>query len=154
MTFTSENQPENRKKRGKSFKNKLLDVIREESMINVTPGASLETAEKAFIKTLARRAFSEDDAQGLTLLRELLSKSYPTLKSTMDTFTFDLKEDSTPAEKAAAILSAIAQGEIPPDVGSTLIQAAKNMIDIELATDLKERIEALEKLYDSSGEET
>ena len=39
---------------------------------------------------------------------------------------------------------AISTGDIPPDVGSMLIQAAKNMVDIELATDLKERIEAIE----------
>ena len=139
--FSSENQP---KGRGMSFKNKLLEVIRDNSLLGVGVNESKERAEQAYLKHLAKRAFDPDDDHSHILLKELLSKSYPSLKPTMDTFDFKLNENSTPAEKAEALIMAISTGDIPPDVGSMLIQAAKNMVDIELATDLKERIEAIE----------
>lgn len=149
--FSKDNQPP-KGPRGRSFKNKLLDVIKENSLIDCSVNDSKETTEKVFLKHIAVRAFDRDDNQSHTLLRELLSKSYPTLKATMDTFNFELSEDSTSSEKAEAILMAISNGNIPPDVGSMLIQAAKSVVDIEMATDLKERIEALEKLYDCASE--
>lgn len=140
--FTSENQP---KGRGRSFKNKLLEVIKSESLAGVSINDGDETAEKKFIAAVAKRAFDSEDAQSHILLKELLSKSYTTLKPTMPLVDFDLEEGATPIQKAEAILQAVSMGCIPPDVGAMLISAAKAVIDIELGTDLKERIQALEE---------
>ena len=79
-----------------------------------------------------------------------MNRSFPPLKPTMDTFNFALDAGSSPSDKAQAILVATANGDIPPDVGTMLIGAAKNALDIEALTELKERIMALEKLYESS----
>ncbi len=140
--FSSENQPRGR---GKSFKSKLIDVIREESLLDLSPSAGIEATERAFIKHLALRAFNLDDKDSNTLLKELINKTYPTLKAALPEYKFDLPEDSTPARKAEAVFSAIAEGNIPPDVGNMLIQAAKGMVEIELGTEVKARIEAIEK---------
>jgi len=63
----------------------------------------------------------------------------------MPDVSFTLPEDATPVEKAEAILKAVSDGDIPPDVGALLIQAAKHTIDIEMATELKERMAKIEK---------
>ena len=81
-----------------------------------------------------------------------MNKSYPPLKPTMDAFNFELEENASPSEKAQAILMAVSKGELPPDVGSMLIGASKAALDIDVMTDLKERIDALEKMYESSQE--
>lgn len=145
-TFSSENQPDNKARRGKSFKNKLLDVIREESLLDVKKGASNEVAEKAYITHLAKRAFDSEDPQSHILLKETLAKSYPSLKSALPAINFDLPDDASPMQKADAVFNAIATGSIPPDVGAMLISAAKSTIDIEIGTELKDRIEKLEAM--------
>ena len=139
--FTTDNQP---KGRGRSFKTKLLDVIRNEGLLEVGPAASDDAAENAYLKHLATRAFDKDDAQSATLLKELLSKSYPGLKSTLPNINFELPPNSTPMQKANAILDAVSTGVIPPDVGALLVQAAKYTIDIEQATELKDRMDKIE----------
>ena len=140
--FTSDNQP---KGRGRSFKNKLLDVVRNESLLGLEGQVSEEKAENAYLKHLAIRAFDSDDPASPTLLKELLNKSYPGLKATMPDVNFHLPDNTTPVEKAEAILKAVSDGDIPPDVGALLIQAAKHTIDIEMATELKERMAKIEK---------
>ena len=42
------------------------------------------------------------------------------------------------------ILDAVSTGVIPPDVGALLVQAAKYTIDIEQATELKDRMDKIE----------
>lgn len=129
--------------RGKGFKAKLLDAIRKQSMLELEEGATREQAEEAFMNHLATRAFDKDGDS--ILLRELINKSYPSLKSALPEYKFLLPNDATtPAMKAEAVFKAVADGHIPPDVGNLLIQAAKGMIDIEVGTELKERIEKLE----------
>lgn len=140
--FTSDNQP---KTRGRSFRTKLFDTIRNECLLDLPENSSKDTVENAFLKHLATKAFNEDDPQSTYLLRELLNKSYAGLKSTMPEIAFDLDEDSTPLQKANAILKAVSDGKIPPDVGALLVQSAKHTIDIEVGTELKERIEKIEE---------
>lgn len=145
--FGTDKQPN--KRRGKAFKTKLFEAIREKALLEASPDASNDDVEQLFIQHLAVQAMSEDN---IGMLRELMNKSYPPLKPTMDAFSFDLPEDSSPSQKAQAILVAVSNGDLPPDVGSMLITASKAALDIDVMTDLKERIEALEKLYESSKE--
>lgn len=67
------------------------------------------------------------------------------LKPINHDITFKLKEQSTPLEKANSILDAVSDGVIPPDVGVMLIQATKHAIDIEIATEIKERLAKIEE---------
>jgi hypothetical protein len=148
--FDSENQPA--KRRGKAFKTKLFEAIREQSLLQVKQSASTDEVEQVFIQHLAIQAMGSD-ADG-ALLKELMNKCFPPLKATMDSYDFDLSPEASPSEKAQQILVAISNAQIPPDVGAMLINAAKAALDIEALTDIKDRLEALEKLYAKSIETT
>lgn len=52
---------------------------------------------------------------------------------------------NTPTETADAIMQTIADGEMSAEIGVTLITALKSMVDIDAATEMKERIEAIEE---------
>jgi len=79
---------------------------------------------------------------------------FQNIKPTMETYEFDLTEGANFAQQSAETMLAIAAGNLPPDVGKSLIDAIKATIDIEEATDIKERLEALEKQYaNQSGDQ-
>lgn len=141
--------PENRHKipgRGKSLKTKLLEVIREEALLDLPGDATNEQAEKAILLHTARRAFDPDAEGSTTLLSSLWNKLYPTLKQVApDVVIDDFPYEGTPSEKAQAVMRAIANGQVPPDVGATIISAAKDCIVIEEGTELKKRIEQIEE---------
>lgn len=146
MPFTADNQPDpEKKKRGRSFRNLLLDAIRDSSLLDVKSNDSKEAIEQAFITHIAIRATDANDKDSASLLRELLGKSYPSLKSALAPIKFDLPEIATPIETADAIMKAVSDGFIPPDIGVMLIQAAKHSIDIEMATEVKERLAKIEE---------
>ncbi len=131
--------------RGRSFKNKLFDAIKEESLLELPRKDSTPKAiEKVFLAHLARRAFEEDTKESAVLLKELVNKSYPPLKAALPEFQIDVPEDATASQRANLILQAVTNGQIPPDVGQMLIGAAKTCMEIELGSDLIERLEGLE----------
>ena len=149
--FDSDNQPE--KRRGKAFKTKLYEAMKAKSLLLTSPEMNNELVEQMFIEHLAYEAMKTENPD-IYLLKDLMNRSFPPLKATMDTFSFDLDADSSPSDKAQAILMAVSHGDIPPDVGTMLIGAAKNALDIEVMTDLKDRITKLEKAYESTIIET
>ena len=146
MKFDRDYQPDpNKKKRGKSFKTLLMDAIKEDSLLELPDKAKKEDIERAFVKHVAVRATDATDKDSATLLKELLNKSYPALKSALAPIRFDLPDNASPIETAESIMKAVSDGHIPPDIGVMLIQAAKHSIDIELATEIKERLAKLEE---------
>lgn len=135
------------KKRGKSFLTKVLEVMQENAIADANKKMVKGTVEKLYLKQFIERAFDSEDPASAALMGRLLDKSYQSLKPVMDNVEFNLpKSADTPAKKASAILEAISKGEIPPDVGNMLISAANGLVNIEMATDVKERLEALEQL--------
>ena len=133
------------RKRGKAFKTLLFDAIRDQCLIEANDNSTKEEIETLYIGHIARRAFDSEDKDSGTLLKETLNKSYPGLKATLPSIHFDLPPNATPLDKANAILDAVATGTIPPDVGAILVQAAKHTIDIEMATELKDRMDKIEE---------
>jgi len=130
--------------RGRSAKTLILEMMREESLIDLTPKSSKEEAEKAFLKHIAVRAFDTEDNNSGMCLTLLSNKGWPNLKPSNETIHFDFDEDALPHIQAAQIMKGAACGQIPPDIANTFIQSIKAMIDIEEYTDLKTRIEKLE----------
>lgn len=141
--FSEKNQPKN--KRGKEFRTLMLDAIREQALIGLPKNASKERTEKAFLAHVAGRAFDPSDQASHILLKEFISKSYASIKPTMERVEFDLPEGSTVVEKVNAILLAVSKGEIPPDSAQMVISMAKDASVIEANEDLKSRIEAIEE---------
>ncbi len=139
------------KRRSKSMKTVLFEVMRKEALLGVSKTATNQVAEAAFIKHVAKRAFDADDSASPAILKEFLSKMYPGLKSTLEKVEFDYPLNGTPAEKATAIERAVSSGVIAGDVGGVMIGIIKDAVLIEESTDLKLRIDALEKAIESNG---
>lgn len=153
----------NKSQRGKSFKTKMLDALREvaknehalveagdkdpeDVLVSVPKGAKTEAVEKIFMTHLMERVIDKADPASMTLLTHVLNKSYPSLKQVSPEVKIaGFPHDGTAAEKAIHIMSAISAGAVPPDTGALIIQALKNTIDIEESTDLKQRIIKLEE---------
>ena len=148
--FTSDEQPKERKPRGASFKTLLFESIRENSQLELSPSSSQDQAQKAFIDHCARRAFNPDDNASGTILKEFLNKSFPGLKPTLEKIHFDFPEDGTPTQKALSVVQAISNGSLPADIGQIVIGIIKDSVVIEEGTDLKFRIEEIEKKLNAS----
>jgi len=84
------------------------------------------------------------------LLNMVLNRIEPPLKAIAPMVEFDFNPDAKPHEQANQILKAVSNSQIAPDIGQMFVGSIKSMIDIEEYTDLKERIEKLEKAL--SGE--
>ena len=130
--FSSENQPKNRKGRGPSERTKILEAMKRKGI-----------TEDGFYDLLVERSLSPDDSFAL---KELLSRFSPLKKSVMPDVEFEFNKEGTPVQQVSQLLDAISQSKVPPDVGVMLITAIKNAIDIEVNTELKERIEKLEAM--------
>jgi hypothetical protein len=61
------------------------------------------------------------------------------------TIRIDLPENSSATDKAEVILQAISTGKLDLKSGVDLLASIKSLIDIEESTEIKQRIEAMEK---------
>lgn len=129
--FTSDNQPAKRNGRGKSDRTKILEAM-----------TRLSKTEEGFFDLLVERAFNPDDAFAF---RELLGRIAPLTKATSPKVEFDFTKDAEPHLQAAEVLDAAASGVIPPDIALIFINAVKAAVDIEMSTDLKDRIKRIEE---------
>lgn len=135
--FSEDYQPTNRRGRGKSEKTKFLEALQRRSMTEVD-----------FYDKLIEKALDEDSSIAMT---EVLKRISPIPKQVAPSIEFDLDTSAKPHEKASQILDAISSGQIPPDIGATLMQSIKVFVDIEEYTDLKARIEKLEELLNAGA---
>lgn len=142
---TTFEQGQDKPGRGRSFRTKLLDVIREESLIGANKETSKENTEKLYIKHLAVRAFDISDPASATLSKEMLNKSYPSLKSTVPLVEFEFDVGATPSVQASQVLNAASCGRIPPDTAQIFISSIASMMKIEEVTEIADRLSAIEK---------
>lgn len=92
------------------------------------------------LKVVVEKALKGDmHAAGL-----LLSRCSPTLKPQSLPIQFDLDIHGSATEQAARILEAVAKGEMPPDVGNSLIDSISKVYGVKQIEELEERITALE----------
>ena len=80
-----------------------------------------------------------------TLLTLVINRIEPPLKAIAPMVEFEFDTDAKPHEQANQLLKAVSNGQIAPDIGQMFVASIKSMIDIEEYTDLKDRIEKLEK---------
>ena len=125
------------KSRGKSERTKLLDAMKRHGK-----------TEDDFYNLLMQKAFDEDDT---FTFKELLNRMSPLAKATSPLITFDFNPKGKPHNQAKQALAAAANGEIPTDLANMFIQSVKSMIDIEEYTDLKARIERMEKVLNNES---
>lgn len=104
-----------------------------------------QDGKDTFEEWLVWKAISE----GGVYLQETLKRVSPIPKQTFNPVVIEFPENGTPAEKADAVLVAMANGQISPDVGHVFIDAISKSLGIEEVTELAKRLEALEKMIDA-----
>lgn len=141
-TFSEGTQPD--KRRGRSKRNLILEAIKDKSLLSVDSDSSNDECEKAFFGHILKRAVNPEDQNSAMLLKTVLDKGWSSVKSSMEPVKFELDKSQTLDGQAGQILSAISDGDLPPDVGVIMINAITNMLKIKEVTDLEDRIKALE----------
>ena len=131
--------------RGRSKRTLILEAILESSAIGLPKNATKEQAEKAWFSELLKRALTPDDGDSGLCLRLLTERGWSSLKPSSDCVQFDFDEDGDFHKQAAQVMKAISLGEVPPDLGLAFVSGIKSMLDIEEVTELKGRLEAIEK---------
>lgn len=140
--FTGDNQPS--KRRGKSFKTKLFEAIRERAELEVGSGATPEEQEQSYLHHIAQRAFNPEDPNSAMCLKMLTERMYPPLKANAAKVNFEFDPTLKPHEQASQVLKAAADGCIAPDVAQIFISSIQSMLKIEEVTELTKRLEAIE----------
>lgn len=143
--------PEKRKEmpsRGKGSKTLILESIREKALLNLSEDATKQDAEKAVFGFLAEAAFNPTPDTAVvsnTSLSMLMKKGWPDVKATMPLCEFDFNPSGSSVDKATDILSAVSNGDLPADVGLSLISAMASVLKIEEVTELKDRLDKIEE---------
>lgn len=155
-TKTTLKKGDNLPPRGKSFKNKLLDVVEQEAKnelgkllgVSRLKKPDRQQIESAIVRQLAKRAFNKKDPASAMLANVLTSRMYPQLKSTLPEYTFEFPEDGTDVQNVKAIIKAAADGEIPPDVAEKFVMMQRAKLEIETGSDMVEKFEKLQELVE------
>lgn len=147
--------PERRKKmppRGRSKFSLLMDVIKEHSMLELTPKATQEEAQKAFMKHVASRAFEPSDPVSGQLLASLINRCFPAIKPVMPECDLGFANGDSIDDMAAKIVSAAGSGTVSPDVAAALMGLLKDKAIINEKGELMRRLEELEeRIKNGSG---
>ena len=140
--FTEDYQPG---KRGPSKKTLILDAIKEQSLIDSNPNMSNAEVEKLFFAHTAKRAFNPSDESNTMLLKLLFDKGWASVKPELEKVNFEFDSSKPATQQANDILKAVSGGDISPDAAKAVMDIVKMAIDIEVNTELKQRIEEIEK---------
>ncbi|MGL5293291.1 MAG: hypothetical protein ACRC9V_05940 [Aeromonas sp.] len=147
--------PEKRKKmppRGRSKFSLLMEVIKESSMLELTPKATQEDAQKAFMKHVASRALKPSDPVSGQLLSSLINRCFPAIKPVMPECDLGFSDGDSIDDMAAKIVSAAGSGTVSPDVAAALMGLLKDKAIINEKGELMRRLEELEKrIKDGQG---
>lgn len=134
-SFTKTNQPTTRKPRGKSERTKILEAMKRRGK-----------TETGFYNELVDRAFNADDS---FTFKEVLTRLSPIPKAVAPLVNFKLNKKDDPHVQASDVLLAISNGDIPADIGATIITGITNMLKIKEVTDIDERLKAMEEKIDA-----
>ena len=134
--FSSDNQPRNRVK---TYRTILLDALK---------AANKPMSEEEFITYYINTALAGDDAG---MMREIFLRLNPVPKPVAPPIEFDFPNNGTPVEKMDAIISGIASGAVPTDLGKMMAEIIKAGMDVQEVSELAARLERLEKLLEEQG---
>jgi hypothetical protein len=80
------------------------------------------------------------------LMKALLGRVIPQPKPETLSEAFDLP-DGNFSDQAKAVIKAISEGQITPSTGNELLTAIAQMVKIQEAQDIADRVEKLERLF-------
>lgn len=150
-TFSSENQPANRRPRGKDKRNLLLESLM--AVVNVDEDGEFkgvvkdrDAAERLFNMELVKRALNVRDAASAQLMKEVLERLYPTSKATLPAIEFPFRDNGSASEKIEDVQAAVANGTLPVDMGNTMVNMIVAGIKVFEVTELAERLARIEEM--------
>ena len=127
-TFSKKKQPV--RGRGKSERTKILEAMKRSG-----------DTENGFYDLLVTKA--KDPKDNFTF-KELLTRLSPVPKAVSPMYSFKFDEKGSHHKQSLQIISAISKGEVPADVGNTIITSISSMLNIQEKTDFEERLKAIE----------
>lgn len=150
VEFTSDNQPEERKPRGRGKKSLMLEAIREvctdeqeflKQMVAIGIGGMTKVSPPDAKKEDEEFEYKNPNPMLLSLV---LNRIEPPLKSVSPTYEFDFDPEGDHHKQAKQVLDAMAKGKIPSDIGQLFITSISSMLNIQEKTDFEERLKAIE----------
>lgn len=137
----------NRPRRGKNKRTLILEALKEEVRCEEgLPFDTPEEAEAAYFRILVRRSLEVADKASGMLSKEILDRLCPTDKATLPAYKIEMREDGTAAEKIHDITTAVANGEVPPDVGNIMVNMITAAVKVEETVEMAERLARLEQM--------
>lgn len=94
------------------------------------------------IDVMLEKALQGDAASAALVLNRVL----PQVKSQLEKVTFILDADASTSKQVEQVLTAIAAGDVAPDVGKKIVEVVSALANIRATEDLSKRIEALEAM--------
>ena len=93
---------------------------------------------------VARKVLDAALAGDMTAASIVLSRISPTLRSQLQAVQFEFDPSLPIARQVEAVLSAVAAGEVPPDVGQTIVAMINALGNVRAVETLEQRIIHLE----------
>lgn len=134
-SFSKDKQPKARKPRGKSERTKILESFKR-----------CTRTEDQFYDLLTEKAFNPEDQFSF---KELLGRMSPMPKAVAPFVNFEFDPEANLHEQSGQVLEAIAKGELPPDIGSQILNGISSMVRVKEVTDIDERLKVMEKEIES-----
>lgn len=151
--FTSDSQPENRRKRGPDKRTLILNAIMENLVTaDGSKFDSHEEAEKAMYAEIVKRAVNARDPSSAQLMKEVLLRMAPADKATLPAIEFPFRVDGSASEKITDVQAAVANGTLPVDMGNTMVNMIVSAIKVFEVTELAERLERIEQMMSKVDE--
>lgn len=101
--------------------------------------------EKVY-EEIIRRAMNIEDAASSRLLSEIVARLSPLPRAAMPTININFEDCQTPTDKIAAIANAVADGEVPADIGEIMTRIVEAEIRAKEQCELAERLERIESI--------
>lgn len=121
---------------------------RAKGSINISTRLRKMIDAEAIVKALENAALTKGDVQAA---RTLLERALPVYRATAEPVKVPgIHSADTLTDKARAVLEAVADGRVPPDIGAQLVAAIGTVARVAEMDELMRRIEALEKRSEPS----
>lgn len=148
VEFSKDNQPDERKPRGKGKKSLMLEAIRDVCKDEQEFLKQMVTIGIGGLTKISAPDADEEEFEyknpNPTLLTLVLNRIEPPLKAIAPMVEFEFDPNLNPHEKADQILTAIADGKLAPDIGQMIITSITSMLKIQEVTDIEERLKKME----------
>lgn len=127
--FSKENQP---RSRSEGYRKKIIDALK-----------LCGKDEMSYLQHYIEKAMRED---GMAGEREILMRISPAPKATLPTIHVEYPSKASPVQKIDFVIESVASGDIPADIGQSLVQMIRASMDAQELTDVIERLEKLERM--------